>query len=133
MIASVDPIFRFRNQIGTTFAVWLEPWAEEYEVANGSEIVVAMRGEPNDAPEIDTFSDRATIYAPLGCLIEITVDGITQNADRASSRVAFPASSTLGTRELTEMLFGEHPEARPGGVPFPQRGLRKWLSKFRRS
>ncbi|MBV8907547.1 MAG: hypothetical protein JOZ20_00970 [Sphingomonas sp.] len=128
-----DPIFRHRNERQSHFALWLEPWAEEYDIPNGSEIIVNMRGSPRGEPEIDVFDDRATIYAPLGSFVDVVIDGIVQNAELASATITIPSDSSLGTRELTQILFGSFPDARPGGNPLPKSKWRTFLGKIWRT
>jgi hypothetical protein len=121
-------LFSRTNGSHSKWTVWIEPWAEEFEVASGSSIEIVIRGAPAELAEIDSTPEQVTIYAPSGAFLDITIDGVQQ--DSASAQIAVPNTRTLGTRGFVDLVFGNAPEARPHGRPVKTGGWRAWLRKL---
>ena len=91
-----------------TLLVWLEPWAEEFDVPTGSTILI--RSSNGCAlGEVEHVEDHFTIWATAN-KVEVFMDGVLQ--DTASSQIALPDGLT---KEMLTVLFGGRPEARLGG------------------
>jgi hypothetical protein len=108
----------------------LEPWAEEFFVAPQSVIEIGLNGVPDSEFEIAENSEQVTLYAPGGSTVCVSIDGTVVNANHVSYKIAAPDAGALGTKGFIDIVFGNSPEARPGGEP---RKEKSWLSKlFRR-
>jgi len=121
------------NTSDSTLYLWVEPWAEEYEIRPKGHVEVTMRGSAASDPEIDEMPDRITIYAPGNAFFDIRIDGMIEKA--VSSEIAAPDAVGLGTRGFVDLVFGAVPGTRPGGIPAPPKvpTWRRWLSKLFRS
>jgi len=111
--------------------VWLEPWAEEYLVPPNSLIEIAVNRALDRALEIDETAEQITIYAPGGSTVVVRIDGTVVNENHASFDLAVPHSGNLSTKGFINVVFGDFPETRPGGIPAPDpiSAWRRWLNK----
>ena len=95
--------------------VWLEPWAEEFEVPARSTIALSFSGILlNGHPaEIESTTDRVVIWASVGQTVRVSIDDAPQQS--ASASIAVPGGFDGSTKELMNLLFGGQPIARIGG------------------
>ena len=91
-----------------TLSVWLEPWAEEFDVSSGSTILVRS-SNGGALGEVERVKDHFTIWATAS-KVEVFIDGVLQ--DTASSQIAFPDGLT---KQMLTVVFAGRPEARLGG------------------
>lgn len=122
--------FTRANDQRSVLHVWLEPWADEVEVAPGATVEIYLRNAPGESLEIDEALERVTVWAPSGAMVDVIVDG--QAVELACSLVAVPKMGKLSTRGFIGMAFGDFPEARPGGEPVKRHESRwrTWLKKI---
>ena len=118
MIVADSLGFTHTNGLPKPTTFWFEPICDEIVVPPGSIITVHLKGEPTGTLEIDEDGDFVTIWSPAGALLEIEVDGIA--IDCGSSKIPVPDLGPLTSKGFVNLVFGEHPEARPGGKPRPK-------------
>ena len=107
--------FTWSNQTSRDLLVWLEPWAEEFEVRPGSRIdlVVSGKGAAGDIP-VDVTPTHLAVYVPGQTRVRVLIDG----ADRTlGSDLPAPSTGNLPMRDFTGLLFSGVEEARLGGAP----------------
>ena len=105
----------FHNSRAETLRLWLEPWAEEIEVPPGSRVDLVAEGLSKPATaEFDMTSENLAFYAPGDSRIRALVDGV--QVDTGSVSITAPDAGALGTRGFVQTVFGNFPEARPGGL-----------------
>jgi hypothetical protein len=92
--------------------VWLEPWADEFEVPARSTIV--MRGPTEishcGVGEAEWTPDNLVMWASAST-VEVLIDGVLQES--ASATIAVPDGLSKG---VLEVLFAGQPGARLGGA-----------------
>lgn len=116
--------------------LWLEPWAEEFEVPFRSTIALSFAGESKDYElgDFDAASDNLVIWASAGQTVRVYIDGALQ--DSSSASLAVPGGFGGSTREFLNLVFADQPSARLGGRKAQaQRPLSCWgraLRLFRR-
>lgn len=111
--------FTLFNRAVQPLQLWLEPWAEEFQVPAGSRADLVLRGafsRPADAP-FEWSGEHLAFFAPGRSNLTILLDG----QERYSSVFEVPDAGPLGTHGFVHLVFGGHSEARPGGVPFGSR------------
>jgi hypothetical protein len=101
--------------------VWLEPWAEEFEVPVGSTITmhVSCTGgieddEDDDAVSAECTTEHLVVWADAGQIVRVSIDGDLQ--DTASATIPVPGGFGGSTKDLLTLMFGGQPSARLGGV-----------------
>lgn len=110
--------------------IWLEPWAEEFELTHRSELLVRIEGDAQRtqiAPDIEPTDTGFTIYATGGTRLRVSVDGVEQ--DSVSVELEAPDAGPLSTRGFVDLVFGDVPEARPGGQAAPTR-RGNWIARL---
>ena len=107
--------------------LWLAPWAEEFTLPPGSELVLRTTGGDIAALEIEHVEDRVVVWAPAAALISVEIDG----ADRSigSAELSAPETEHLSTRAFLEIGLGDVPSGRVGGKSVPPRRP-GWLKRF---
>ena len=95
--------------------IWLEPWAEEFEVPLRSTLTMKIINDrPDSKPVvIEDSGDNIVVWANGGDKVEIFIDGIIQQSGSAVIEVpdVFPQS----TKEFLSIAFKHQPAARLGG------------------
>ncbi|MEG3123965.1 hypothetical protein [Sphingomonas sp. GB1N7] len=124
---------RLCNASGADLIVWLEPWAQEFVLPARAELVLYCRSDANGnaMPEIDTDDGIITIWGQGGSRIAVFIDGLDQES--FSAGYSAPDTGLLSPRNFVTLAFGNHPEARPGGKPFPKPPREKWWQRLFRS
>ena len=103
--------------------IWLEPWAEEFEVPAGSAIELRFAGGlPGDHPvEIESAADQVVIWASAGQTVIVSIDGAVQHS--ASASIPVPRADHLSTRQFLGIMLGAQPvDAPQAGSAEPRRG-----------
>src|SRR3954468_14447684 len=90
--------------------VWLEPWAEEFEVPGGSTIVLRVTEQESSAVEIESRPDHIVVWASAGQTARVYIDDHIQESASASFPV--PGGFAGSTRELLSLMFDGQPQAR---------------------
>jgi hypothetical protein len=63
------------NSEVSVLVVSVEPWAEEYEVHTGQQIVIEFGGDGEGIPLIDRSDGRLVIYGWPGATVSVTRNG----------------------------------------------------------
>lgn len=92
--------------------VWLEPWAEEFEVPAGSTIALRAAGDANDAllEETEWTPDHLVLWASAPGTVKVFIDEAHQES--ASEVIEIPDGLT---RQMLNVVFAGQPAARLGG------------------
>ncbi len=108
--ASTDPVL-----------LWLEPWAEEFELPAKSSVVLQTPvGQPAGLLEsIEQTPDHIVIWA--SATVEVCIDGAIQ--DSASASISAPNDLS---KQMLEILFVNQPSARLGGAAHMASGPSWW-------
>jgi RimJ/RimL family protein N-acetyltransferase len=108
----------FHNRRDAELLLWLEPWAEEVPVPPGSRIGLELSGLSDDGEgaDFDVTDELLAFYAPGGTRVRVLVNGV--EVDSASRQLTSPPARRFGTRGTIELMFGNCPQARPGGASF---------------
>ncbi len=123
-MAKVDWHWALTNVGPDKLLVWLEPWAEEFEVPARSTISLSFNSEDGPA-EINSTPDRIVIWADAGQTTRVFIDDAFQES--ASASLPVPGGFDGSTKELLTLMFGRQPSARIGGESAkPQRRLSLW-------
>lgn len=115
--------------------IWLEPWAEEFEVPVRSTLTVTVINDKRTthSVEVDEGDEHIVLWADGGDKAEVSIDGVVQ--DSASAVMPFPETPGLSARSFLNVVFEHAPEARLGGrspdVPEPVSLLRKLTRRLR--
>jgi hypothetical protein len=126
-MAKVDWHWAVTNVGPDKLLVWLEPWAEEFEVPVRSTIALSFNSADAPAP-MDITPERIVVWLSGGQTARVFIDDVFQ--DSASASMPVPDVFEGSTKHLLTLMFENHPEARLGGGstnPPPQR-----LSVWRR-
>jgi hypothetical protein len=119
-MSDADKSWSYLNAGPNAITVWLEPWAEEFEVPCGSTILLRSP-EGSALGSVERDQDSFTLWA-AATKVEVLIDGILQ--DTASSQIAVPEGLT---KAMLTAVFGNYPEARLGGKPLnPNVGRSIW-------
>ena len=94
-----------------TLLLWLEPWAEEFEIPARSTVALTSSEETVSclASRVEWTVDHLVVWAGAG-RVAVSVDGVLQR----TSSAAIPVPNGL-TKEMLSTLFADHPFARLGG------------------
>jgi hypothetical protein len=117
-----DPlIVSLCNAGGADLHVWVEPWCDEVVLASRSEL--ALHVESGDAvdwePQFEVTQEGLTVWGAGNTSIRLLVDGVEQ--DTGSASLMAPDFGAMGSRGFVEVVFGNFPEARPGGKRAPEK------------
>ena len=108
------------NAGASSVFIWLEPWAEEFELSCRSELRIRIEGGLQEgSPDIEPTETGFTVYAAGGTRLRLWIDGVEQRS--SSSEIEAPDAGPLSTRGFVDLVFGDVPEARPGGWPAVRR------------
>jgi hypothetical protein len=128
-MAEVDHEWSLSNPGPERLLVWLEPWAEEFEVPVRSTIALS---DPNGSGryaigEVEWTPDHLVIWASTPGTIEVSVDGVPQQSGSA----VIPSPDGL-TKQMLKVVFAGLPAARLGGQPFELAEAESWWRRMRR-
>lgn len=122
------------NATLTPLMVWLEPWALEFPLpARGTLSLVCSSDKANDVlPEIEFADDQIIVWGTGESRIAVFINGVDQ--DSFSARYTAPDLGALSSKAFVNLVFGDHPNARPGGAPLSgsmdANVFRRWHSKI---
>jgi hypothetical protein len=93
--------------------IWLEPWAEEFEVPPGSTADLHFIGGLPGGHPVENVSEAEGIvfWASAGQTVRVSIDGILQES--GSTSVPVPEADHLSTRQFLDIVLGAEPAARP--------------------
>lgn len=110
-----------------TLLVWLEPWAEEFEVPVRSTVTMKAAGDrESEIGEIEWGQDHLVVWAS-GRTVEVFIDGALQESGSAS----IPAPEGLN-KAILEIAFADQPSARLGGSGSFALKRMSWFERARR-
>ncbi len=121
----------FSNATAGPLRIWLEPWVDEFMLPPRSELALHVTmedGRDPIYPDIECTDELIAIYGAGGSLIRVLIDGVEQEG--ASARLASPDFGALNARSFVQTVFGEFPEARPGGLPLPTPRPHGWFDRW---
>jgi hypothetical protein len=127
VMTHADSQWGLSNPGPDTLLVWLEPWAEEFEVPVRS--TVAMKGaggRESEVGEIEFKPDHLVVWASAQT-VEVFIDGAFQES--ASASIPVPAGLS---KAMLGIVFADHPAARLGGSGFPASKRMSWFERVRR-
>ena len=125
---SDKPAFARKNDGLSPLRLWVEPWAEEFQIAPKSTVEIFMRGSPVGPLDVEESTEQITIYAPAGATLSIKVDG----SQIRSLDIPVPDAGPLGTKGFVNLVFGDSPEARPGGATYHAPTVSGWRSRLKK-
>jgi hypothetical protein len=111
-MTGVNRLWGLSNPGPDTLLIWLEPWAEEFEVPVRSTVILKASGASEEcvAGEVEWTSDHL-VWA-VASTVEVFVDGVLQE----SSSAVIPVPDGL-TKGMLNIVFAGQPAARLGGAP----------------
>jgi hypothetical protein len=109
--------------------VWLEPWAEEFEVPARSNIALSTSSQPEQGviEEVEWNDDHLVVWASAPGTFKVYVDDLLQES--ASALVPIPEGLT---KQMLNVMFAGQPAARLGGRAFDIREPTSWWQRARR-
>lgn len=111
-MTDADRDWSLSNAGPQTLRVWLEPWAEEFEVPVGSTITLSFSRTADDC-ELSDAADHLVVWAGAGQTVQVFIDGVLQ--DTGSASIPVPEGGDLSPKEILTLAFGNDPSARLGG------------------
>ena len=133
MDAATDWHWGVSNAGPSKLLLWLEPWAEEFEVSNRSTLTLQIMGsQANDGlVDVEDTGVHLVVWAPSGGLIRVYIDQVFQ--DSGSAVIPVPEELGISMKQLLEIAFDNQPQARLGGRAFAARSSRSiWHRIIRR-
>lgn len=123
-----DGQWGFSNPGPNTVFVWLEPWADEFEVAARSTLTLAPSGGPESEPlgQMEWTADHLVIWATAQT-VAVSIDGVLQH----SSSAVIPIPDGL-TKQMLGILFANEPSARLTGISSPVIHQSSWWKRVGR-
>lgn len=114
----------FSNPGPEKLVLWLEPWAEQFEVPARSTVALKGAGgsEKGSVGEIEWGTDCLVIWANVTTL-EVFIDDVLQD----SASVPLPDGLS---KEMLTVLFAAHPSARLGGKAEIADTQSKWWKRL---
>ena len=109
-VSDLDSKWHYFNSGSSTLYLWIEPWAEGYDLPVGSHVKL-VSPDGTAIGEAELAENQITIWSSSP-LLEVFIDDELQESASAS----VPVPSELNKAMLT-VMFGKHPEARLGGKP----------------
>lgn len=108
--------------------VWLEPWADQFEVQAGSTIFLksSERHFQGAIGEVEWTTDHLIVWANAP-MIEVCIDGELQKSGSA----IIPIPDGL-TKKMLNVLFADQPAARLGGAATNLTEQPSWWQRARR-
>ncbi|MES2289470.1 MAG: hypothetical protein V4530_07000 [Pseudomonadota bacterium] len=111
-MTDVDPQFALSNPGPGPLLVWLEPWAEEFEVPVRSTVTLEAPGWSGECAlgEMEWTPNHLVVWASAR-IIKVFIGGTLQD----SSSAIIPVPDGL-TRKILNIAFEDQPAARLGGA-----------------
>lgn len=127
-VTDADHRWNLSNPGPEKLAVWLEPWAEEFEIPVRSAITMAWSGgsEESALGELEWTPDHLVVWANVST-IRVFIDGVLQ--DTSSASIPIPADLT---KAMLKIVFAGQPTARLGGAYADANKRKTWWSRLRR-
>lgn len=66
----------FENSEASVLVIILEPWAEEYDLHPGQQIIVEFDGGSDGVPLIDHSDGRLVVYGWPGATVSVSRNGV---------------------------------------------------------
>jgi hypothetical protein len=127
-MTSVDRNWGLCNPGPGTILLWLEPWAEEFEIPARSTVTLqpAIGFEGSPLEQVEWNEEHLVVWASAPT-VAVAIDGVVQ--DSASASIAIPGGLTKG---MLGILFANQPAARLGGssLQLPKRS--SWWTRLLR-
>jgi hypothetical protein len=129
LMDEVDCQWSLSNPGPDKLVLWLEPWAEEFEVPVRSTIALSTSIGTGEAMlgEVEWTADHLIFWATETGILKVFVGGALQ--DSASALVPLPAGLT---KPMLNILFAGQPAARLGGKSFDVPHRESWWKRARR-
>jgi hypothetical protein len=107
--------------------VWLEPWAEEFEIPALSTIALSPSREDESCPlgELEWAEDHLIIWASAE-KVAVSIDGVAQHSGSAS----IPIPEGL-SKAMLGVLFADQPAARLGGTEYIVADRPRWWTRLK--
>jgi len=111
-----------------TLLLWLEPWAEEFEIPARSTVILKAFGGAENSPlgQVEWKPDHLVVWATAQT-VAVSIDGVLQDSNSA----AIPIPDGL-SKEMLGIVFANHPAARLGGASWPVIERTSWWGRTRR-
>lgn len=108
-------------------AIWLEPWAEEFDVRVRSTIAMEW-ADPEESAlgELEWTPEHPVVWADVFPL-RVLIDDVLQ--DTSSAAIPIPAGLT---KAMLNIMFASQPTARLGGAYSDATKRETWWSRMRR-
>lgn len=118
----VDCEWGFSNPGPGTIVLWLEPWADEFEIPARSTVTLHPFGGPEGCPlgQLEWNADHLVLWASAST-VGVSIDGVLQNSGSAS----IPIPDGLN-QEMLGIVFADQPAARLGGASSFTNKLTPW-------
>lgn len=128
-MTDVDRQWSLSNPGPNSLLVWLEPWAEEFEVPVGSTLTLRSSGLAKDPilEETEWTSDHLVLWASAPGTVKVFIDEALQES--ASAVVDIPEGMT---KTMLNLVFAGQPAARLGGRSSEVAKHASWWRRFRR-
>lgn len=127
-MTDVDSQWCLSNPGPNAMLVWLEPWAEEFEVQARSTISMKPSGGSLQEPlgEVDWNADHLVIWASART-VEVFIDGELQRSGSA----IIPIPDGLN-KKMLNILFAKQPAARLGVIAPNATRTSTWWQRVKR-
>jgi hypothetical protein len=128
-MADVDRQWSLSNPGPDRLLVWLEPWAEEFEVPARSTIAlsVSIEAQGSVLDEVEWTANYLVLWASAPGTVEVFVDGALQKS--ASALIPSPEGMT---KQMLNVVFADQPAARLGGRTSEAIKRASWWERARR-
>ena len=126
-LSQSDFVGAFSNAGTDPALLWLEPWAEEFELPAGSSVFLRTPvGQPAGwLGSVEQTPDHIVIWMNGGT-VQLWIDDMAQ--DSASAVIPTPGSLS---KQMLEIVFPDQPTARLGGAAIGASNP-SWWQKIRR-
>jgi hypothetical protein len=120
MVSDADWQWGISNIGAGKLLIWLEPWAEEFDIESRSTATLRVSNPAcNDrCLDVETTNNHIVVWASGGDTVEVHIDRIPQSSSSAVTPV--PGEFGDSTKELLNIMFGRQPIARLAGQQFEQ-------------
>jgi hypothetical protein len=128
-MTDLDRQWSLSNPGPNNLLVWLEPWAEEFEVPVGSTITLRASGQANDPilEETEWTPDYLVLWASAPGTVKVFIDEALQES--ASAVVDIPEGMT---KKMLNIVFAGQPAARLAGRSSDVAEQTSWWRRLRR-
>lgn len=122
----VDCEWGFSNPGPGTILLWLEPWADEFEIPARSTVILNPAGGPEGSPlgQLEWSVDHLVLWASAQT-VAVSIDGVLQRSGSA----LIPIPDGL-TKEMLGIVFADQPAARLGGASSLTTERTSWWKKL---